>query len=462
MDNAWKELQPKNIYQGRKSYPLREEGKSSLLYLYQPLIGSEALSLYFTLLSEIPLQKGVGPEGLHADLLSSLNCGIPQLYEARKKLEGIGLLEVFFKEDPSLGGCFIYELLEPIEPLAFFKDTLLSFLLLEKVGQRRFNQLIQLFQPEHFSTNDYQKITKKFLEVYRFNEKTYAADQEKLEENQQSFTTKSTDLGKSMEQSTLDWRFLTDWLAKKHIMNLDESLKEQLTMYHLLYGVDELTLGEWVVQAYDFSEQTVSVKELQRIVLVNQQTKRTNTLTNQKEEATSANQYETPKEATALTNATLQLVNEAKSIPPMKYLEALKQAKGGYVSKQETWLLQDLVSQSGLSNSLINILINYVLVIKDRPSLTASFVNTIANEWAQKKIMTPEEAIEHIRKTNSKGKQNTKNTNQNYSTNRRNVRREKLPDWVNQPKEEKKISSEKKAEIERRFKEYFAKKEGDS
>lgn len=462
MDNAWKELQPKNIYQGRKSYPLREEGKSSLLYLYQPLIGSEALSLYFTLLSEIPLQKGVGPEGLHADLLSSLNCGIPQLYEARKKLEGIGLLEVFFKEDPSLGGCFIYELLEPIEPLAFFKDTLLSFLLLEKVGQRRFDQLIQLFQPEHFPTNDYQKITKKFLEVYRFNEKTYAADQEKLEENQQSFTTKSADLGKSMEQSTLDWRFLTDWLAKKHIMNLDESLKEQLTMYHLLYGVDELTLGEWVVQAYDFSEQTVSVKELQRIVLVNQQTKRTNTLTNQKEEATSANQYETPKEATALTNATLQLVNEAKSIPPMKYLEALKQAKGGYVSKQETWLLQDLVSQSGLSNSLINILINYVLVIKDRPSLTASFVNTIANEWAQKKIMTPEEAIEHIRKTNSKGKQNTKNTNQNYSTNRRNVRREKLPDWVNQPKEEKKISSEKKAEIERRFKEYFAKKEGDS
>lgn len=58
--------------------------------------------------------------------------------------------------------------------------------------------------------------------------------------------------------------------------------------------------------------------------------------------------------------------------------------------------------------------------------------------------MTPEEAIEHIRKTNSKGKQNTKNTNQNYSTNRRNVRREKLPDWVNQPKEEKKSVVRKK------------------
>ncbi|MGC3637044.1 DNA replication protein DnaD, partial [Enterococcus faecium] len=34
---------------------------------------------------------------------------------------------------------------------------------------------------------------------------------------------------------------------------------------------------------------------------------------------------------------------------------------------------------------------------------------------------------------------------------KRNVRREKLPDWVNQPKEEKQNSSEKKAEIDRRF-----------
>ena len=87
-----------------------------------------------------------------------------------------------------------------------------------------------------------------------------------------------------------------------------------------------------------------------------------------------------------LTNAALQLIKEAQSIPPMKYLEAIKSEKGGYVSKQETWLLQDLVSQSGLSSSVINVLLNYVLVIKNNASLNASYVNTVANEWAQKKI----------------------------------------------------------------------------
>lgn len=86
LENAWKELQPKNIYQGRKQSPLKEESRNALLHLYQPLIGGEALSLYLTLLTEISLETGQGPEGLHADLLSSLGCGIPQFYEARKNL----------------------------------------------------------------------------------------------------------------------------------------------------------------------------------------------------------------------------------------------------------------------------------------------------------------------------------------------------------------------------------------
>ncbi len=80
-----KSFNQKNIYQGRKAAPLREDSKNALLYLYQPLIGGEALSIYFTLLSEISQESGKGPEGMHADLLSSLGCGIPQFYDARKK-----------------------------------------------------------------------------------------------------------------------------------------------------------------------------------------------------------------------------------------------------------------------------------------------------------------------------------------------------------------------------------------
>lgn len=459
MENAWKELQPKNIYQGRKSSPLKEEGKSALLSLYQPLIGGEALSLYLTLYSEISLETGVGPEGLHADLLSSLSCGLPQFYEARKKLEGIGLLEVYFKKDESLGNCFLYELLEPLDVPAFFKDTLLSFLLLEKVGERRFNQLTEIFKPKNLSHEGYQKVTKKFLDVYRFNEAVYAANQEQVESIQQKFT--SVEPKSLMEDSdSFDWTFLTDWLKKQHINQLKEEVLQQVKMYQMLYGFDELTLGELILQSFDFTTEEVSLKELQRIVLLRQQQ---NALRQSSNTLDTGQPVETGITVNqALPSAAQQLIQVARQTPPMRYLEAIKKEKGGYVSKQENWLLQDLVTQSGLSNSVINILINYVLVIKNHASLNASFVNTIANEWAQKKISTPEEAIEHLHTLSTKAKQPKASKQNNTSNYRRNVRREKLPDWVNQPKDETPISTEKKAEIDRRFKEYLAKKEGES
>lgn len=460
MENAWKELQPKNIYQGRKSSPLKEEGKSALLSLYQPLIGGEALSLYLTLYSEISLETGVGPEGLHADLLSSLSCGLPQFYEARKKLEGIGLLEVYFKKDENLGNCFLYELLEPMDVPTFFNDTLLSFLLLEKVGERRFNQLTELFKPKNLSHEGYQKITKKFLEVYRFNETVYAANQEQVESIQQQFTTVEP---KSLiaDSDSFDWTFLTDWLKKQHINQLTEPVLQQAKTYQQLYGFDELTLGELLLQSFDFTIEEVSLKELQRIVLLRQQQQ--NTLRQSSNTLVTDQSAETGVPVNqALPSAAQQLIQVARQTPPMRYLEAIKKEKGGYVSKQENWLLQDLVTQSGLSSSVINILINYVLVIKNHASLNASFVNTIANEWAQKKISTPEEAIEHLHTLSTKAKQPKASKQNNTSNYRRNVRREKLPDWVNQPKDETQISTEKKAEIDRRFKEYLAKKEGES
>ena len=52
---------------------------------------------------------------------------------------------------------------------------------------------------------------------------------------------------------------------QKHMTVLDDSIIKQVDMYHQLYGFDELTLGELISQSYDFSEQKVSMKELQKL-----------------------------------------------------------------------------------------------------------------------------------------------------------------------------------------------------
>ena len=47
MPNTWEKITPNTIYQVFKALPLTQEGKDGLLYLYQPIIGAQALALYF-------------------------------------------------------------------------------------------------------------------------------------------------------------------------------------------------------------------------------------------------------------------------------------------------------------------------------------------------------------------------------------------------------------------------------
>lgn len=209
----------------------------------------------------------------------------------------------------------------------FFNDTLLSFLLLEKVGERRFNQLTELFKPKNLSHEGYQKITKKFLEVYRFNETVYAANQEQVESIQQQFTPVEP---KSLiaDSDSFDWTFLTDWLKKQHINQLTEPVLQQAKTYQQLYGFDELTLGELLLQSFDFTTEEVSLKELQRIVLLRQQQQ--NTLRQSSNTLVTDQSAETGVPVNqALPSAAQQLIQVARQTPPMRYLEAIKKKKAG-------------------------------------------------------------------------------------------------------------------------------------
>ena len=76
------------------------------------------------------------------------------------------------------------------------------------------------------------------------------------------------------------------------------------------------------------------------------------------------------------------------------------------------------------------------------------YVVTILDSWTKKGI----DSIEKAKQDQEDFKRQKKT---NYAK-PKNVRREKLPDWVNKPQEEQKIDPEKKAEIDARFEAYFS------
>lgn len=455
-----KELKPKDVYRPIKARPLTSGGEQALYYLYQPITGSDAIAVYFTLLGdgEDPKQA----DYLHIDALNALDMGLPRFIAARKRLEGIGLLKVYVKDDPDLGQSYLYELLEPTAPSEFFQEEALALLLLHKVSEFKFKQLAQRFAPKAVERQGYQEITSRFAQVY--GQLDVTSEVALVEAETTAYQEVTDEATLKVDLSGLDWQFMQDFGEKKYIdpALYTKELREKLTFYHEFFGYTELELVELVAQAVSLETGELSYKELEKLAQAKSQLPK-----EQKAETTT----EAPEQALRRKNAFLaqgyteedwQAVEAAEAYPPMKYLQALKKAKRSFVTKNEEWLLKDLVEKSPLPNPVINQLLNYVLVDQNKSDLNARLVNTIATDWSEKQLKTAIDAIQYVRqrKIEQKEQQTQKQTKQKQGTNRYNrpQKQETLEDWTKYTV--KPADPALEAELDRQLKEFYQ-EEGD-
>lgn len=464
MYSAWDEVKPNHIYQVTKSFPLTEEGNNGLVYLYLPIIGQKALALYYGFIGDKddPYEN----EFAHIDMLDALNIGLPDFLQARKQLEGMGLLSVFTKEDTEFGKMFLYRLEEPIHPEAFFRDETYSFLLLNTIGERKFRQMVRRFQPENPDLSAYQEITSNFREVYgALDERLFSQNAQSLEKISKDYQQLST--GKmQLDEKQIDWPFLYELAQRKFIIkeNFDEAFKQQLTLYANLYGFDEMKLVDLMSEVVALSDGIIDRKELDKTVR-QQATVKNKKQTSTRESLDEHSDIETRRfntlRQTGFSENDIQLVKIAQSTAPMDFLQAIKNEKHSYVADQETWLLKTLVERSPLPNSVINVLVHYILVIKKNSFLQANFVNQIATNWSELEMNSPEEAIKHVRDLVKEAKNRPSKKSNSSAKKQQPIRQEKLPDWVDKPSEEVEDPAVQE-EINKKLQDYLKRKEGES
>lgn len=467
MTNHWKEVQPKSIFQVTIAFPLSNQEQEIITLLYQPIIGAEAFSLYLTLLSEVD-QTGCSESLFHSDLIMMMDMSINQIRSARKKLEGIGLLATFVKEDSELGLQFLYRLNHPETAERFFKDEILALTLLNSVGQRKLNKLVERFTPNFVPSAGYKEISARFKDVYSFNAQQIISESKQLNNLGEMFKDPRPVKKLTAVSETFDWSYFTQGLRKLGIQLPDnsEGFKEEVYTFHNLFGINELDMVDFCSKAFDYYTSKVDVKEFERTVYrtydPDKKQKPSEFQRNEKAELSEEDQqtyrYNSLK-MNGFSTQDIQMIMDIEKIFPLNYLEALKNERGGYTTPQERSLVKYLVSKSGLPNSVINVLINYVYNIQKQPTLKADYVNRIANEWAQSGIVSPERAIEHVRELAQKSK-DQKQSKPRYNQYNQPVRQETLPDWVDNPVEEKKLSAERQAELAKELQELLN-EEGD-
>ena len=441
----WQAIDPKSFIQIESTNTLTMQNVHVLTKLYQPIIGGSAYSLYLTLFGETQFSahtKGVTV----SELLRKLDIGIPDFYKARIRLEGIGLLRVYRSQENN--DQYFYQLVRPLTAQAFFKDSLFRTLLIEKVGERLFNEEIAHFLPDEKDKTSYGEITRSFLDVYHFdvNNTDVLSQTDFMPIESQS----QPKLAETIENvDSFDYNFFKAGLNKHFVRqeSFTKEIKELIYTFHIVYGIDEMTMQALILESADIESGEVNknkfVSNVQRAYLNKQQTQtqKSPQVLNQPNEQTES-KNETKKEGTTqnLTATETSVISHAKQTAPANYLRSIKDQKGGFVTSNETWVLKELVESSRLSKDVINILLHYILVVKGAVVLEKNYAMKIANDWAQSGVRTPEQAIQKVKElynqAQNKNAQPKKQNNSYQNNYRKNRKKETLPDWAQDDKKQ--------------------------
>ena len=383
----------------------------SLTHLYQPLIGIYAVSLYQTLLHDMDLQQDSTPQ-THHTLMNYLNLPLDEIYQCRRKLEGIGLLKTY-KQTWESSDLYTYELQSPFAPDNFFKDAMLSQLLFHHIGDQKFRVLKTHYLKTAVEDNG-ENITAVFSEVFQ----TFTPSAEALEGIPKQ--------GSSSEEINMDFSWIEQMLKQRMIpigkVLTSENRRliyQMIVLYELeTYEIDKSLL--WALNdenLLDIEEFKVACHDLFKAKNNNKPIRLTEVAQPVKKEI---------KEA-PMTKEEM-LIQELETISPKQLLEDL--SSGNHASDQDMKAIREVMTTQGLPSPVMNVLIHYVL-LQTNMKLSKAYLDKIASHWSRANIKTAKEAMVFAKKEQERFQENVKRKS---TYNRKQPSKEVVPDWFKEKK----------------------------
>lgn len=414
-----------------ESFPIDYD--ESLIHLYQPLIGIEATSLYEVLYKESALKNNEIIQ-THHTLMNYLNIPLDQLYRARLKLEGIGLLKTYKKttEEQTM---FTYLLQAPFRPAKFFEDLMLSEFLYRHVGKAKFTTL-----KNHYSSKVQvdmgEELTASFKDVF------------------QSFRLKhrETTMPTSMESSkgiplpSIDFSMVAQWLTRRNVppnQLLTDTNKRIMIQLIELYDLEMYELEQAINWALT-EENELDIEQLKAAC---------HDLFQGKQNVVDVGLYEKerpiiqPIEKKPLSKEE-QLIQRLENISPKQLLEDLSAGKNA--SEADMAKISHLMIEQGIPVPVMNVAIYYVL-LQSEMRLSQKYLETIVSNWSRLHFKTAREAMAFAKKQINQSKEKPKR--RYYPNNKQSNKKEVLPTWFKDQKENKQVLETDKPVLTKKQKE---------
>lgn len=411
---------PKHLYYVANRVRIFPEDEKVLIKLYQPLVGAVAVALYQTLI------QNYDPYGIISDskgiysLQEQLDCSLKQLFNSLHKLEAVGLVQTFLS-DNVFNNVLVFKLLQVPAADKFFATPLLASLLKEKVGVPTFHDLSHAFAQEaklkEKPIKNAKDVSANFFDVFRLPGDEAITPSSDVVQAAQENKVHEVETAKVNDHDSIDWDFIKQEYSRYQIPASEIDLnKEQIRGLIQTYGLSEKEFVDESLPCLHGSY-SLNMRDISNTLAENY--KRTNTRENVQVQLN-----EGRKKALAaikdMDDNDKKLLKAANESSPAEFLYKLKTQKGGITSANEKQIINNLHTQYGLPEDLINIL-TYTCLTYDTV-VSSNLAYKIANDWLQHGVATAVQALQYVKKRrNSFGKKRPVRTYQK--------RVEKGTDW---------------------------------
>lgn len=371
-------ISPKDVYEIRIASLVSNVDKDVIIELYQPLIGSLASVLYLTLLKQKRNEEDDSIVFTHEQLLSLTQVSSGNLLTARHALEGVGLLRTYLKEFEG-ERYYIYMLYAPKTPKEFFDDVLFKGLMIQAIGEKETKRLAMHYRVDLVIPEEFKEISASFVDVFNPN-----YDDASFRKN-----INSSIVGHESGRVKISFNYdlFFKYIETNSQIITSSFLKRELKEVErlaALFGLDEKTMAVIVIDEYrgdktphlDFASIAERAKE--QIRYPHLQSK-----------------VASKKSQVSGDGILVQKIHLMEKTSPADWLKLLQ--NNTKVASSDLDIVNNLSSDYGFSNGVINAITDYVLTKNDN-ILSKKYCEKIASSLARERVETAIDAMNYLNK----------------------------------------------------------------
>ena len=365
-----------DIYEVSSGSILTDYDRKVLVRLYQPIIGVEAIALFFTLWSELEGERTITTYNANLTrLLESLKIPLKAFNYALEQLEMMGLVKTFLNKTKDYNH-FVYQLKAPLTPYEFFEFELFHMLFKNSLSKIDYERTRLYF-------DNVKPIKAEFIEI------TKAFDASKLgldlnnKELAQIMKVANHNPDRSVSKPILSFDFdlfyqgLKDYQISKKAIN--KAVEEEIKVLSNAYNISVFEMRNLVVSSLE-KDGTVNLAKLkaraQDFIPLQPQP-----------QPQPQPKIIITKTGNDQLDAKIALLTK---LTPVEFLTLkYNNQKPVYADLK---LLENLKKETKLIDPIINVLVDYVL-FKNNNRLTASYIMKIAGSLMRENIQDVYQAM---------------------------------------------------------------------